>query len=190
VFGLGGQGLFNLYWRWIIPLGQNSSNAFPFSRLDREPLWALVPQPGTTITPAIINNTSSVTYLRKYALGAKLGEGVGGTAVLTLLTQRGILLATLRISCIYMLLPVIQLMDLTKMRCSMIDRNNPLIREAASLPPLDKLQLVDYLLESLDMPDTEIEKLWAEESSRRWEGYKAGEIGSVSAAEVFEKYKP
>ena len=72
----------------------------------------------------------------------------------------------------------------------MIDRNNPLIREVTSLPPLDKLQLVDYLLESLDMPDIEIEKLWAEESSRRWEGYKAGEIGFVSAAEVFEKYKP
>lgn len=71
----------------------------------------------------------------------------------------------------------------------MIDRNNPLIREAASLPPLDKLQLVDYLLESLDMPDASIEKMWADESSRRWEGYKAGEISSVSAAEVFEKYK-
>jgi putative addiction module component (TIGR02574 family) len=72
----------------------------------------------------------------------------------------------------------------------MIDRDSPLIREAASLPPLDRLQLVDYLLESLDMPDTEIETLWAEESSRRWEGYQAGEIGAVSAAEVFEKYKP
>lgn len=72
----------------------------------------------------------------------------------------------------------------------MIDRNNPLFREVTSLPALEKLQLVDLLLESLDMPDSEIEKLWAEESSRRWEGYKAGEIGSVSAAEVFEKYKP
>jgi putative restriction endonuclease len=29
--------LFNLYWRRIIPLGQTSSIAFPFSRLDREP---------------------------------------------------------------------------------------------------------------------------------------------------------
>ncbi len=75
------------------------------------------------------------------------------------------------------------------MRYIMIDRNNPLIREATNLPPLDKLQLVDYLLESLDMPDTNIEKMWADESSRRWEGYKAGEISSVSAAEVFEKYK-
>jgi len=68
--------LFNLYWRRIIPLGQTSSIAFPFSRLDREPFWELVPQPGTTITPAIINNTSSITYLRKYALGAKLDEGL------------------------------------------------------------------------------------------------------------------
>jgi putative restriction endonuclease len=68
--------LFNLYWRRIIPLGQTSSISFPFSRLDREPFWELVPQPGTTITPAIINNTSSVTYLRKYALGAKLDEGL------------------------------------------------------------------------------------------------------------------
>ncbi len=68
--------LFNLYWRRIIPLGQTSSIAFPFSRLDREPFWQLVPQPGTTITPAIINNTSSVTYLRKHTLGAKLDEGL------------------------------------------------------------------------------------------------------------------
>ncbi len=36
----------------------------------------------------------------------------------------------------------------------------------------------------------EIEKLWADEASRRWEGYKAGEIKTLSAAEVFEKYKP
>jgi hypothetical protein len=40
------------------------------------------------------------------------------------------------------------------------------------------------------MPDKEIEKLWADEASRRWEGYKAEEIRAVSAAEVFEKYKP
>jgi putative restriction endonuclease len=68
--------LFNLYWRRVVPLGQTSSIAFPFSRLDREPFWELVPQPDKTITPAIINNTSSVSYLRNYALGAKLDEGL------------------------------------------------------------------------------------------------------------------
>ena len=68
--------LFNLYWRRVVPLGQTSSIAFPFSRLDREPFWELVPQPGTTITPAVINNTASVSYLRRYALGARLDEGL------------------------------------------------------------------------------------------------------------------
>lgn len=68
--------LFNLYWRRIIPLGQTSSIAFPFSRLSREPFWELLPQPGKTTTDAVINNTSSVSYLRKYALGAKLDDGL------------------------------------------------------------------------------------------------------------------
>jgi putative restriction endonuclease len=68
--------LFNLYWRRIIPLGQSSSIAFPFSRLDREPFWELVPQLDKTITPAIINNTSSIKYLRKYALGDRMDEGL------------------------------------------------------------------------------------------------------------------
>jgi putative restriction endonuclease len=68
--------LFNLYWRRVVPLGQTSSIAFPFSRLAREPFWELVPQSGKTITGAVINNTASVSYLRKYALGAKLDEGL------------------------------------------------------------------------------------------------------------------
>jgi putative restriction endonuclease len=37
----------------------------------REPFRELVPQLDKTITPAIINNTSAITYLRKYALGAR-----------------------------------------------------------------------------------------------------------------------
>jgi len=68
--------LFNLYWLRVVPLGQTSSIAFPFSRLSREPFWELVPQPGKAITDAVINNTSSVSYLRKYALGAKLDGGL------------------------------------------------------------------------------------------------------------------
>ena len=66
--------LFNLYWRRIVPLGQTSSIAFPFPRLHNESFWELVPQPGCTITPAMINNTTSVSYLRRYALGAKLDD--------------------------------------------------------------------------------------------------------------------
>jgi len=66
--------LFNLYWRRIIPLGQTSSIAFPFSRLHREPFWKLVPQPGQAISDGEIDRTSAVSFLRKYALGARLDE--------------------------------------------------------------------------------------------------------------------
>lgn len=66
--------LFNLYWRRIIPLGQTSSIAFPFSRLHNEPFWELVPQPGKEITPATINNLTSASQLRTLALGARLDD--------------------------------------------------------------------------------------------------------------------
>lgn len=68
--------LFNLYWQCVVPLGQTSSIAYPFSHLDREPFWELIPVPGKSITPAIINNTKSVFYLRKHALGANLDNGL------------------------------------------------------------------------------------------------------------------
>jgi putative restriction endonuclease len=66
--------LFNLYWRRIIPLGQTSSIAFPFSRLHNEPFWKLVPQPGMTITDAVVGSISNVTKLRSVALGALMDE--------------------------------------------------------------------------------------------------------------------
>jgi len=69
-----------------------------------------------------------------------------------------------------------------------LEKTDPIVRDAINLPPLERLQLVDSLLESLDMLDKEIEELWAKESTRRWEGYHAGTITSVSASEVFEKY--
>ncbi|MBU5612478.1 addiction module protein [Geomonas azotofigens] len=46
------------------------------------------------------------------------------------------------------------------------------------------------MLQSLDVPDQEIEGQWAQEATERWEGYLAGTIPSVSASEAFEKYKP
>ena len=66
--------LFNLYWRRIIPLGQTSSIAFPFSRLHNEPFWELVSLPEKEITPATINNISTVSQLRTLALGARMDE--------------------------------------------------------------------------------------------------------------------
>jgi putative restriction endonuclease len=66
--------LFNLYWRRIIPLGQTSSIAVPFSRLHNEPFWELVPQPGKAITRETIGSISTVGQLRTLALGARMDE--------------------------------------------------------------------------------------------------------------------
>ena len=66
--------LFNLYWWRIIPLGQTSSIAFPFSRLHNEPFWELVPLPDKVITAATINNVTSASQLRTLSLGSRLDE--------------------------------------------------------------------------------------------------------------------
>lgn len=41
-----------------------------------------------------------------------------------------------------------------------------------SLNPIDKIRLVEMLLESLDKPDPEIEAAWVAESERRCAAYK------------------
>jgi putative restriction endonuclease len=66
--------LFGCYWRRIVPLCQTSSIAFPFSRLHNEPFWELVPIPGSEITPAMINDISTVSKLRTVALGARMDD--------------------------------------------------------------------------------------------------------------------
>ncbi len=66
--------LFNFYWHRVLPPSQNSSIAFPFSRLHNEPFWKLVPQPGKEITPEALNHISTLSLLRSLALGAQLDE--------------------------------------------------------------------------------------------------------------------
>lgn len=64
--------LFTDYWRSIVPVTRTSSIAFPFSRLDTEPFWKLLPLPGREITRAVINSISTVRQLRNVALGAEI----------------------------------------------------------------------------------------------------------------------
>ena len=71
----------------------------------------------------------------------------------------------------------------------MIQRTDPIVQQLAAMPDGDRLLLVDYLLESLDVPDLVVERLWVAESQSRWDAYQRGEIASVSADEVFAKYQ-
>jgi len=64
-----------------------------------------------------------------------------------------------------------------------------ILKEALTLKPSEKAELVDKLLSSLDKPDKEIDKLWAQEAEARIDAYDRGEIKAVTLKEVLEKYK-
>ena len=64
-----------------------------------------------------------------------------------------------------------------------------LVSEIKSLPDLEKLRLLKAILEQLERPDSEIDRVWADEARKRWAAYKAGKIPTVSYEEVMAKYR-
>lgn len=66
---------------------------------------------------------------------------------------------------------------------------NDILKETLTLPPEKKAELIDRLISSLDEPDREIEKLWAEEAESRVDAYEQNKIKAFTLKEVLEKYK-
>jgi putative addiction module component (TIGR02574 family) len=56
--------------------------------------------------------------------------------------------------------------------------------QALSLGPIDKIRLVELLLESLDKADQEIEAAWVAESECRYAAYTRGDIQGSTLEEV------
>jgi len=56
-----------------------------------------------------------------------------------------------------------------------------------SLGSADCVKLVDQLIHSLDKPDAELDRLWAEEAESRLVAYKSGKLKAVSIEEVLAK---
>jgi len=61
-----------------------------------------------------------------------------------------------------------------------------IIEEAILLTPQERADVADALLKSLDQPDSEIDKAWAEEAERRI--YTLDKASTLSSEEVFSKY--
>ena len=55
-----------------------------------------------------------------------------------------------------------------------------LVNEALSLPPVERVAVIDRLLSSLDEPDQKLDALWAEEAEARLEAFERGDIRSVT----------
>ncbi|MEA3358163.1 MAG: addiction module protein [Thermodesulfobacteriota bacterium] len=64
------------------------------------------------------------------------------------------------------------------------------IEEALSLPADIRMNLVEKLITSLNLPiDEDIERLWAEEAEHRISKIEAGEDSLVPGEEVFSKIR-
>jgi len=65
---------------------------------------------------------------------------------------------------------------------------NKVLREALTLRPAQKTELIDKLLSSLDKPDTDIDELWAREAESRLDAYPLGKIKAVTLEKALKKY--
>ena len=70
-----------------------------------------------------------------------------------------------------------------------MDSTNNVFKEALTLKPSQKAQLIDKLLSSLDKSDREIDKMWAREAEERIDAYDLGKIKAISLAKVLKKYR-
>ena len=62
-------------------------------------------------------------------------------------------------------------------------------KEALTLKPSEKAQLIDHLISTLDKSDKEIDELWAIEAENRIDAYDQGKIKAISLEKVFQKYR-
>lgn len=64
-----------------------------------------------------------------------------------------------------------------------------ILKEALELPAIERANIADHLLSSLDQPDEHIDALWRKEVEDRIKSYQSGKIRVVSLEEVLSKYR-
>ncbi len=60
-----------------------------------------------------------------------------------------------------------------------------MIKEALSLSPKEKSQIIEALLLSLDQPDSKIEEIWNKEVDSRLDAIENGSTKTISYKEIF-----
>lgn len=66
-------------------------------------------------------------------------------------------------------------------------KTKDLIAEAISLPVEERAMVVDSILRSLNPPDSDIDRKWAEVAKQRIAELRSGEAKAVPGDEVFRK---
>ena len=63
---------------------------------------------------------------------------------------------------------------------------NEIIDEALTLKPQERYVIIENLVQSLNQPNLEIEKLWIEESTKRVKAIKDGSLKTVPYEDIFD----
>jgi len=64
-----------------------------------------------------------------------------------------------------------------------------IFEEIITLKPLEKIELVDKIFNSLEYSNKEIDELWENEAEARIKAYGESKISSIPMDEVFKKYQ-
>lgn len=68
---------------------------------------------------------------------------------------------------------------------SVIEQN--IIKDSIKLKPQNRHLVAEKIIESLSVPNENLNQLWIEESISRLERYKKGQLETLSYAQVFDK---
>ncbi|MBF0502807.1 MAG: addiction module protein [Candidatus Riflebacteria bacterium] len=68
-------------------------------------------------------------------------------------------------------------------------KTKDLIAEAIALPVEERAIVVDSLLNSLNPPESEIDKKWAAVAKRRLEEMHSGKVKGIPGEEVFQRIR-
>jgi putative addiction module component (TIGR02574 family) len=61
--------------------------------------------------------------------------------------------------------------------------------QVAQLPPAERMEVVEHILDSLDQPDASLDALWAKEADDRLAAYRRGEVKALALSDVIAKYQ-
>jgi putative addiction module component (TIGR02574 family) len=64
-----------------------------------------------------------------------------------------------------------------------------LLENALKLRPIERAQLVEGIMTSLEKPDSEIDSIWEEEAIKRYEAFKEKRINAKDLEEVMKRYE-
>ena len=62
-----------------------------------------------------------------------------------------------------------------------------ILKLALKLKPEEKFEIVEGLIKSLDQPDQELDKIWAEEAEHRLIAYIEGRLEGIPMEEIFKE---